>query len=279
MCGKMVDRTPSNTEGMLEKLKVSFGELIDDFNKFKADGPKIITLGYTGVGKSSFITKILGASRTETDISTKSPTDRSINIDEKYVVIIDTPGNEAFFNKLKPSLKKEIDRVKSVGLINVVSFGYNDSRSRDIYGPSKPETFDKNNKINEKFLSWQRDEDLLHLKKCMDEVIFPEHVSWVLTIINKAELWFDKKELVDQYYGIGGDYRNALIDIFGEKMRFETVYACAEEDSIIERGHTVFHKKILPVVNEVQFQLTGMNKVAKNKIGQLYIDTGSLTVQ
>ena len=179
--------------GLLEKLK----------NVFKKKH-KILVLGATGVGKTQLIKSLV--SEIPQAISNMNRTESNdeyyFKISENIFVFVDTPGQEYHKSKRKEetleAMKQGIE-----GIINVAAFGYHESRI------GKDKVFDENGKIREEFLK-ERQKVEINLLSEWTELLGDKGTSrWLITLVNKADLWWDNKDAVLSYYE-SGQYFEAL---------------------------------------------------------------------
>lgn len=183
---------------VLRKLKLLFRK-----NK------KIIVFGISGAGKSQFIQCLLGKSgipnRTLTTDKVK------FGIEDFPIIFWDTPGHTQRDSDRKKALA-EIMKENVIGVINVISFGYEENPESEIDA-----IFDANGDVKESFLNQNRTLEIERLSEWLPFISSDK--TWVLNIVNKADLWWDHFEEVDKYYSKG----NFMTAFRGINNKIQTV--------------------------------------------------------
>lgn len=180
----------------LEKLAQKQG-VLGRFTRFFKERKRILVLGSPGVGKTSLVqtlTKGLENSfkkldRTEHVVSHELATKNSI------LHVLDTPGGLA--------RQKAFDQVsgKSIGVINVVSYGYHETSER-------PPRF-KDGIPDPKFLAFKREQEIIELDTWANTLGFRTSLEWVMTVVTKADLWWSFRREVLRHYE-RGEYAASL---------------------------------------------------------------------
>ncbi|MBF0335856.1 MAG: 50S ribosome-binding GTPase [Alphaproteobacteria bacterium] len=208
-------------------------ELADEQIKkaFKAwKGHSIIVIGYTGGGKSALLNNVLQARLSAPDAGTIRPEEVLGKISGKSYMLIDTPGNEGFFPFVEPLLVR-LENRQLLGVINVVSFGYNESYASNAGDRNQhtPYLFNANATVNRDYLEEERRREIkyldLWLNKC---IVRQEKIGWIFTVINKADLWHAEADKVMSYYGPDGDYGSIVVSAVG-KNRYSSALVCARQ--------------------------------------------------
>ncbi len=83
----------------------------------------------------------------------------------------------------------------------MVAYGYHESRV------GKKEVFDENGKIREDFLRKRRKVEIDLLKEWTELLGDKETSKWLITLVNKADLWWDKKDEILSHYETGNYYK------------------------------------------------------------------------
>ena len=91
------------------------------------------------------------------------------------------------------------------GVINVVSYGYHE------YRIGKEEAIEANHQIREDFLDKHRQVEIDLMKEWNSLLGDRETAHWLITLVTKADLWWDRREQVLTHYE-KGDYYQALGD-------------------------------------------------------------------
>lgn len=164
---------------------------------------KIVIFGLSGAGKSQFINSLqknlVLAARTETTEKIK------FEIDDFPILFIDTPGHSGRQYPRKQELT-EILKNGVEGIINVVSYGYEENPDftfDDIFTPK--------NEVKESFLKLNRKAEVERLAEWLP-LIHPNNIKWIINLVNKADLWWDKLEAVNKHY-LYEEYNDAFKQI------------------------------------------------------------------
>jgi hypothetical protein len=86
------------------------------------------------------------------------------------------------------------------GIINVVSYGYHEWRIEEREKPTSPD-----GSIKEEYLEKHRDIEIELLSEWLP-FFDSKNVSWLITVVNKADLWWHEKDNVLKYYNSGKYY-------------------------------------------------------------------------
>lgn len=160
---------------------------------------KIAVYGSSGSGKSSFLASIKGSfyegntTRGTQVIKYRLPNGRLIHF-------YDSPGQTSYRSE-RNQIKNKILNREFHAIINVVCFGYNESEGM------KMKIFDKNDKVDEKYLEENRRLELEHLREWVDDIDVSSKLKWILTIINKEDIWSAESGQVLTYYSESEYYR------------------------------------------------------------------------
>jgi ABC-type dipeptide/oligopeptide/nickel transport system ATPase component len=159
---------------------------------------EIYLFGTSGSGKSQFINSM----QNSIDIPEKTMHTKSIDIDLKnfFIRFKDTPGHDN-----APDRKKAYQNIiknNAEGIIHFVTYGYDERNDAD-----KSVALDHFGNINEAFLASNRMQEIQRLRE-WSTIISEQNeakkskgsVKWILLIVNKADVWWDKKEIVEQHY-------------------------------------------------------------------------------
>lgn len=164
---------------------------------------KIVVFGISGAGKSQFINSL----KKHLEIPARTLTSDKIKhaIEDFPIVFIDTPGHsERSFQR-----NKEVTAIIKngcEGIINVVSNGYEENPNVDLEN-----IFDGNGAVKESFLKLNRKAEVERLAEWLP-LIHPENVDWIINLVNKADIWWDKFNDVNTHYA-NGDYCSAFKSI------------------------------------------------------------------
>lgn len=160
---------------------------------------RVILMGSTGVGKSQFIRSLQDPiskplnhlERTEFAHSTR------IDLDGLLFQLIDVPGpRESSVRRMQAF--RDAMSLGLCGIINVVCYGYHE------YGADRANVI-SGAKVRQDYLKEHRERELKLIAEWA-----PLAPRWVLTLANKADIWWDQKDAVSSYYTSG---------IYAERVR------------------------------------------------------------
>jgi len=162
----------------------------------------ILVLGSTGTGKTNLI---LSLTRDVEAISRMERTGQNKNyrrgIYGKPFVFIDTPGDQMQKEERKRAIRETLNKGIE-GVINVVSYGYHEGRA------SVNAVIDAG-RAKIEFLEAQRSEEISRLGEWTGILGDRGTISWCITVVNKADLWWNQEDEVLRYYR-EGRYHEAL---------------------------------------------------------------------
>lgn len=165
---------------------------------------KILVLGASGAGKTQFVKSL--AARISAEIPRENRTQKPVQylyeVSQTPYAFVDTPGESAHSHQRHPEIVKAM-KGQYDGIINVVSYGYHEG-DRD---PS--DAVGKDNLVKPDFLAARRTEEIALLQEWTGLVGTAGTGSWMLTVITKADLWWNERDIVRKHYQ-SGEYRNAL---------------------------------------------------------------------
>lgn len=187
-------------------------DLINVLKSLLRKQKKILLTGTQGVGKTLFIDSLVKdivepiprSKRTLAIIKTKMRTG--------YIryVLIDTPGGRSRLI-FKSEIVKDLFLEKRPAVINITSYGYHeyDLSKKDI--SKKVFSSTDKNIINQKYLENHRE---LEYKRLLEWKNFFQIINptWFITVITKADLWWNDKEECLEYYK-KGKYANIFKDL------------------------------------------------------------------
>ncbi len=170
----------------------------------KTDG--VLVLGATGTGKTQMI-------RSFTEFMppaihhlcrTQSVKSHSIRNMDKAFKIIDTPGEHESKPLRMDAIRSALGKGVS-GIINVASYGYHEGRT------GKNEAIDSDGNVKADFLEKHREIEKTYLDEWTTILGDRRTTGWMITVVNKADLWWDRKDEVLEYYK-SGSYSESLGD-------------------------------------------------------------------
>ncbi len=127
------------------------------------------------------------------------------------------PGQERRIERYWADLLTKISTGKIAGVINVVSYGYH---SVDIGNKSFKDTSyfnaDRIDNFLDDFLKEKRREEIRYLKKIAEHIKTAPNKVWMLTLVNKQDLWWNKQKEVENFYK-NGEYNAIIEDIVSSR--------------------------------------------------------------
>ncbi len=174
--------------------KKSNWEYIQSFFKTKKNNFKIIVLGSSGVGKTQFIQSLhIDKPQNKVEKRTIDVVENEIKINEKGIILFDTAGQSEGNIQLDEFQKTTTDD-SYIGIINVVAYGYHQYPDFN----TETEVFD-GDLVKKDYLKKQREIEIENIKNILPLLKFSK-IDWIITLVNKADIWWKEKEEVYQYY-------------------------------------------------------------------------------
>jgi hypothetical protein len=165
---------------------------------------RVLVLGSTGVGKSQFLRSIpeYAAPQISAGARTEFRVVNKFEINSRLFEFVDTPGQLEHKPVREDIIKEEIRNKHFKGVINCVSFGYHE------YGEDINSAV-RNGVVRADYLERHRRREVDLLGEWA-QLLSSE---WVMTIVTKADIWWDEKFDVGTYYA-SGSYREKLRALF-----------------------------------------------------------------
>jgi energy-coupling factor transporter ATP-binding protein EcfA2 len=178
-------------------------------SRFKAKSTFLL-LGDTGVGKTQFLRSLSDAmpdpihyhDRTEL-VEDVAPT--KLKIGDAFIIVEDTHGHDMGKKTPNPLRARAIESARNVGIngvINVVAYGYAESKFTG-------EPSFTNNQPDEIFLGQMRLREIQRMEEWATRLGGTNTVDWIMTLVNKADIWHSRWTDVERHYMSGG-YGSAL---------------------------------------------------------------------
>lgn len=165
---------------------------------------KIAIFGSSGSGKSCFLSLFNGqkfpkeSTRYNEEFIFTLPNGRKIRF-------VDCPGQTSYLSE-RNKIRKRILKGDFHAIINVVCYGYNETENMDL------SIFDDQGNVRRQFLEDNRRIELNQLDEWINDIDNNSKIKWILTLINKEDIWKETQEEVMTYYREGEYHRkiNAL---------------------------------------------------------------------
>ena len=101
------------------------------------------------------------------------------------------------YREERTKIKSDILNGEFHAIINVVCYGYNETANMNL------RIFDRNGNVDEKYLQENRKIELQQLKEWIDDLYANSKIKWILTLINKEDIWKSRIDEVTYYYSEG----------------------------------------------------------------------------
>ncbi len=155
----------------------------------------VLVLGASGTGKTNFINSLteLAPEAIDRISRTASVVNHHVLIEGIPFIFIDTPGQQQHSSRRREGVQ-EASRKRAEGIINVVSYGYHEATAsvREVVTPEKtPQSA---------FLEERRNEEIRSLNEWVSVISTVGDVSWLMTVVSKADLWWNDQETVLNHY-------------------------------------------------------------------------------
>jgi hypothetical protein len=180
--------------------------------------PRVAVFGAGGVGKST-VGKFLAGTLTDEELLKgylDSFATEKLPISERSFGHVLVASGQRRRQSVREELLELVRDGKIGGVINVVAYGYhsfpgdaegfrNDAAFRD--GMDPPAFMDA-------YLAARRRDELEQLSEAADALSKAPKPLWLLTLVAKQDLWWDRREEVETHYS-GGEYKSLIDRIVG----------------------------------------------------------------
>ncbi len=154
---------------------------------------RIVVFGVSGAGKSQFLNSLKNKLEVPSRTTVNKPHEYAI--DGYPIVFVDTPGHSTLYDRKKALTEIIADGVE--GVINVTSYGYEENPEIDL-----THIFDQHENVKETFLSANRQGEIDRIGEWLP-FVDQKNVGWLINLVNKADIWWDDIEHVNDYYAHG----------------------------------------------------------------------------
>ncbi len=170
----------------------------------------VIVYGTTGAGKTEFIRALL---EQEVDLMNPPRTrffegKRLVLNNGRKIKFFDVPGHSSLKQQRQTVAEKIVKR-KIKGIINVTTYGYNDVEEAEdvaifkIDNPGIPV-------VKNDYLKKNRQRELEQIREWENYITSYNKIKWLITVVNKADIWNKNKKDVLDYYQSGLYYDNFI---------------------------------------------------------------------
>lgn len=177
----------------------------------------VAILGAGGVGKTS-LSLLLSGKKDEIlfDYSESQNIEKEKlgrNIIGKFII---GPGQQRRVEKHWSDIQRDIVSGKIKGIINVVTYGYHSAEESQISEITPFEDGMSNEDFCEKYAILKRQREIELLDQVKNFVKISKGKIWMLTIVNKQDLWWNEREEVEKFYK-QGNYQQHIQEIETQK--------------------------------------------------------------
>lgn len=165
---------------------------------------KIAVYGDSGVGKTQFLRTLTGKqSYMIVDKRTRNTEKHPMTLRTgRKLLLIDIPGHSSF-KSIRDTVLNDITRGKIKGLINLVNYGYQDSELLDPITTFRGNT----SEVKQEFLKENKKREIQRTQEFVDRIGHDVKLDWIITVINKADVWHKERDVVEEYYTNGEYYQ------------------------------------------------------------------------
>lgn len=170
------------------------------WNRIVKSSVKVAVFGDSGVGKSQFLNTITKNNRYLTRRTRRNVKLKLTLKSGRVVEFLDTPGHSSS-KPIREVVFEKIRKGKIKGIINIVNYGYQDGE--DL---TPQQAFNVDSKeVKPSYLRANRAREVSSAKEFIDssKLTMPSEVKWILVVVNKADIWHQRKNEVMAYYESG----------------------------------------------------------------------------
>lgn len=177
------------------------------YNRYLCSSVKIGVYGDSGTGKTQFLSTITGNGIYVEDRTRDLENYEFILTNGRRVKFIDTPGHKTA-QTIRDELKIQILNNKISGIINIVNYGYQDGP-----GLNPDDVFHIDMRtVKDSYLRDNRKREILRTSEFIDIITSKIKVNWIITLVNKADIWYENREEVLNYYE-AGEYNEKISEL------------------------------------------------------------------
>lgn len=202
--------------------KVSVNKIAYAWNKHFRRRIKVLVYGDSGVGKTQFLNTLTGNNAYLPQRTRMIQKHRLTLSSGRVIDFMDTPGHQTNI-RIRNNALDDMTRGKIDGIINIVDYGYQDSDELQT-NPDRAFNVDSG-EVKESFLKDNRKLEITRTEEFLSRINPGVKVNWIITLINKADIWFSEKEDVYRHY-MEGEYGKKLGELT-HSVRLYTVPFCS----------------------------------------------------
>lgn len=168
---------------------------------------KVLVYGDSGVGKTQFLLTLTGKDSFTAPQRTRQVRHHDLILNSgRRVRFIDTPGHKSS-QVIRNDALDEMARGHVDGIINLVDYGYQDSEQLQKHPEQAFQT--GSSIVKEEYLRGNRKLEIERTREVVGRISSKVKVKWFITLINKADVWNDKRDEVIGYYE-GGAFKKSM---------------------------------------------------------------------
>ncbi len=158
---------------------------------------RVLVFGNSGAGKTQLIDSLTQTVPTVIDAMTRTEfvTAHRLRIEREPFVFLDTPGQEQHVTQRREAIRESI-KTPTAGVLNVVSYGYDEGRL-------SIEDAIIDERISTEYLAARRERELAAIDEWAPLLIADSPETWLITVVTKADLWWDAHRQVINHYTKG----------------------------------------------------------------------------
>lgn len=177
----------------------------------------VLVFGSGGTGKTTLSGILTGHDITDFNYQESSNVEK-VNLEgDIWGYFLVAPGQDRRVERYWPELFRKLGAGKVAGVINVVSYGYH---SADIGEISYKESIYYSTKRDKQFLkdylNTKRKHEIELLNKISEQIKNAPNKFWMITLVNKQDLWWKERKVVKNYY-TNGVYNQIINQIIKSK--------------------------------------------------------------
>jgi energy-coupling factor transporter ATP-binding protein EcfA2 len=182
-------------QGIFDRLRTAF-----------RSKPRILLLGSTGTGKTNLLESLsnphpAAIHREDRTLYTEA---KNLIVNSKAYRFIDTTGDETRGDDRNKAMREAMAAKGGIaGILNVVCYGYHE------YDVPRAKVFSPDGAVRPEFLAMHRQVEIRQLDEW--NLLLGDQVTshWLITVVTKADLWYDRHDEVIEHYS-KGTYFDAL---------------------------------------------------------------------
>jgi len=162
--------------------------------------------------------------------------------------LIVPPGQKRRAEYSWPELYRDLVEGKSRGIINVVSWGYHSFAELQYKETKYYQEGMSESEFIEAYLQAGRDRELEAIKELTPRLIDAKKRIWMITLVNKQDLWWHKRVKVKEHY-LTGAYNDHIEQIAQARGRHNFVHEYRSAALVISNFTTSFAELLAPTVS------------------------------